>query len=57
MLNVEKARDQLKKLYGYPPYDTGSNICRNDAYFGCAIEREHGKTVEELEKITGVTRK
>jgi len=53
-MNIEKAKDDLKKLKGLSPYNTSSNLCWNDAYFGKAIEREHGKTIKELEEITGV---
>lgn len=54
MLNVAKATEDLKKLYGHPPYNTWTNICYGDGYFAMAIEKEHGKTCEELQRITGV---
>jgi hypothetical protein len=53
-MNIEKAKDDLKKLYGHPPYNTWTNICYGDAYFARAIEKEHGKSCEELQKITGI---
>lgn len=46
-------RDDLAKLNGEPPYNTPSNICWNDAYFGKSLERKYGATIDELQRIVG----
>lgn len=43
--------DDLAKLDGRPPYDTGSNICRSDAYFARSLEKKYGGTIEEFRKM------
>ena len=48
--------DELKKLYGLPPYNVPSNICWNDSYFGAALENIYGMTLAEMEKLTGIRR-
>lgn len=50
-----QAQDDLRKLFGYPPYDGPSNICRNDAYFASAIVRKYGKQIAELAKDCGIS--
>jgi len=52
-LNVTRARDMLAMLDGKAPYNTMSNICWGDAYFGMSIEREFGMTIEDLRKKVG----
>lgn len=49
-INKSEAIDDLKKLDGDPPYDTPSNISRNDAYFGKSLEKKYGMPLEELRK-------
>jgi len=48
-----KLLDELKVLFGDPPYNTGSNICLNDAYYGTSLERKYGKSIEELKELSG----
>ena len=50
---VEQAYDDLKKLHGRPPYDTGSNISYNDGYFAQSLIRKYGMRLSELEDYTG----
>lgn len=52
-MDITKLKDDLKRLDGKPPYDGPENICRNDAYFAKAMEREYGKPLKELRKIAG----
>lgn len=42
MSNSEFEKDIMKFL-GLPPYNTPSNICMNDAYFGKEIEKKYGR--------------
>ena len=42
--------DDLKKLDGKAPYDGGSNICRDDAYFAHSLESKYGKSIKELRR-------
>ncbi len=49
-MNLEKLKDDLKKLDGKPPYDGPSNICLNDTYFAKAIEVEYGAPLLQLRK-------
>lgn len=48
-INRIKAIDDLKKLNGLPPYD-GFNPCAGDGYFALAMTKEHGMSIEDLEK-------
>lgn len=49
--NVEACKDKLKKLYGLPPYNNGSNICFNDGWFSMSIERDYTEeTIKEAKR-------
>lgn len=48
MSRRERILDDLKKLYGLPPYDSGGNICRGDGYFARSLEEKYGKPLKEL---------
>lgn len=50
----EAARDKLRKLYGYPPYDGPSNICRGDGYFAQSIVRDYDVEIEDLAFALGM---
>lgn len=41
-------KDELRKYYGYPPYDGADNIVRADKYFLMSIEDRWSK--EEIDK-------
>lgn len=45
MRNIE---DALRMLYGLPPHDAGSNICRDDGYYAQSLEKQYG--IEALKK-------
>lgn len=49
-----EAADDLRKLFGLPPYDKPGNHCWGDGYYSRSLEKKYGKTIEELEKLTGV---
>jgi len=50
---LKTALDDLKRLYGIPPYDTMSNICYSDGYFANSLVHIYGMPLAELEKVTG----
>lgn len=52
--SLDEATQALKKLYGHRPYHTGSNTCRGDSYFAASLVREYGRSIAELETITGI---
>jgi hypothetical protein len=55
MSNYEKLKDNLKKLYGLPPYNTPTNICYGDGYFAASIERDFAKEdISKAEKELGL---
>lgn len=43
----EKLKDDLRKGYGLPPYDTAGNPCRSDGYFFNALKRDWPEDVLE----------
>ncbi len=46
---VREAIDDLKKLYGMPPYDSG-NPCRWDGIYSRSLETKYNLTLSELVK-------
>ncbi len=50
MTRHEEITDDLKKLDGKPPYNGGSNICRDDTYFALSLEKKYGSSILELRK-------
>ena len=53
-INKSQARDELKKLYGLPPYDRPGNICQGDGYFSASLRSKYGMSLEELGRLVGV---
>ncbi len=49
-----QARDDLKMLFGLPPYSGFDNICAGDGHFSNSLVRKYGMSIEELQKETGV---
>ena len=43
--------DALKKLNGLPPYDTPSNLCRNDGYFAQSIRNNFSEAQIKAARI------
>lgn len=54
-MDIEKLKDELRMLKGFPPHNKASNICWGDGYFAKSLERKYGKKISELEKISGIT--
>lgn len=38
--DIKACAEQLRILYGLPPHDAPSNICRSDGYFDMSIQRD-----------------
>lgn len=53
VINDTEALDDLRKLHGLPPYDGGSNICRDDGYYARSLEKKHGLPLDALERAVG----
>lgn len=54
MIDKEKAIEDLKMFYGYPPYHEGSNFVEGDGYFAASIRTKYKvKSLDELEKWVG----
>ena len=47
-MSIRTAKDQLKKLYALPPYNTFSNVCAHDGIFANSISKEF--SLEEINK-------
>lgn len=52
----KSAVDDLKKLCGDKPYNTGSNIVTGDGYFAKSLEHKYGMSLSELEKASGYSK-
>ena len=52
----KRAIDDLKKLYGDPPYDGGSNIVLGDGYFANSLISMYGMSIAELADACGYTK-
>jgi hypothetical protein len=50
----EKARDELRKFLGLPPYNTPANPDVHDAYFSHAIEVRYGMSINELMDLVNI---
>ncbi len=50
-INQTELREDLAKLDGKPPYNTGSNILQGDGYFAKSLEEKYGLPIEELRQI------
>lgn len=50
-IHLPELRDELAKFEGKSPYDTPSNICRNDPYYAKSLEEKYNKPIEELIKL------
>lgn len=47
---TEEQKKILKAILFLPPYNVASNIIAHDAYAARALERETGKTMEQLKE-------
>lgn len=45
----DEATEELKKLFGIPPYDGASNICCGDGYFAKSLVQKYGMSIDQLE--------
>lgn len=54
MMDLEKAKDDLKTLFGLPPHNHPSNICYNDGYYANDLVKKYGMSIKELSKVTGI---
>lgn len=48
-----RARSDLAKLRGIPPYDGGSNSVREDGYFSNSLVSRYSMEISELVKWSG----
>ncbi len=53
-MDLEKAKDDLKTLFGLPPHNHPSNICYNDGYYANDLVKKYGMSIKELSKVTGI---
>jgi hypothetical protein len=53
-MNLAELTDEIKRLLGLGEYNSPSNPCWGDTYYGASLERKYGRPIAELRKIVEV---
>lgn len=55
MMNLERCKDDIKKLHALPPYNSPSNFVAFDGYFAQSIQEKYSaEVIKRAQKELGV---